>query len=418
MTCLRIRSFLFSLLILNFLLAPLWASNEEVLNDKLVTRTLGIISRHYWRRPVAREELVKGAIEGILRKLNELEKPKAGSMLAKKTMKKVKLEDLPWEERRAFNSLLPPEEYKMMTQELSGGFSGIGAVIKMDEDTGFILVQKAIKGAPSRDAGIKDGDLITTIDGKEVKGMELKDVVKMLRGPTGSTVRLVIKRGQENMDFAFPRGPVVIPNVDQRILEPGVGYLRIRAFNRRTAMACRDGVTNLKRLGARKLVLDLRDNPGGRLDAACDVSDVFLPRNMAIVSTQSEGKAPLVKKAKRRTLWQGPVVCLVNGSTASGAEIVAGAIREANVALLAGQPTFGKDSVQTVFKLPRDYALKLSTTKLLIRGPLDGPFLKPDVLLPEKKKDKQTIHLDVEEIDKDPWVKSALAMLHFKQPGH
>mgnify|MGYP001544941416 FL=1 len=407
-------SFLLLLLLGQLFSSPLQASADEIMNDRLIKRTLGIINRHYWRRPIAREELVEGAIKGILRKLNEMEKPKKGSSLAKKTKKKVKLEDLPWEERRAFNTLLAPADYKMMRQELSGGFSGIGAVIKTDEVTGYVLVQKALKGAPSRDAGIKDGDLITAVNGKVIKDLELKDIVRLLRGPTGSTVRLLIKRGEEMLNFSFARGPVVIPNVDHRILDKGMGYLRVRAFNRRTAMACRDAVTNLKRLGAKKLVFDLRDNPGGRLDAACDVSDIFLPKRTAIVSTQSEGKTPLVKRAKKRALWQGPILCLINGSTASGAEIVAGALREARVALLAGQATFGKDSVQTVFRLPRDYALKLSTTKLILRGPLDGPFLKPDVLLPEKKDDKRKIHLDVEEIDQDPWVKSAQAMLRFR----
>ena len=415
----RSRVFLVSLfLFLTFVPSAICSSAaDEVLEDRLLKRALGIISRHYWRRPVETKEIIEGAVEGILRRLNKLEKPKNLPVKENKKKKKIDKEDLPWEERRAFNSLLTPEDYKMMRQELSGGFSGIGAVIKVDDDTGYVLIQKALKGAPCRDAGMADGDLVTTINGHAVKGLELKDIVKMLRGRTGTTVRLIVKREEETLHFAFARGPIVIPNVDHRILAPGYGYMRVRAFNKRTAQACREAVIDLKRLGARKLVLDLRDNPGGRLDAACDVSDIFLKGGTDIVSTQSEGKEALVKKAKRRALWTGPVVCLVNGTTASGAEIVAGALHGSGVALLAGQQTFGKDSVQTVFKLPKSYALKLSTTKLVLRGPLEGPFLKPDVVLPVNGKKKRTIHADIEEMDKDPWVRSAQAMLRFKEPG-
>ena len=371
----------------------------RLFDDPLLQRVVSIVSSQYWKGPIDDDSLLRASIEGIVEHLNE--------------------EDAPEDRDRAdggFNRFLASDDYRLLKQDLKGGFFGIGAVIRRVDGREGILVEELLSSSPAKKAGLKAGDLILELDGRDLRSFRLREAVKVLRGPAGSEVELLVERDGVELRFSFSRGPVELPCVQERMLQGSVGYLRIRQFDKNCNGKTRLAINKLLRQGARSLILDLRANPGGRLDGACRVSDAFLPKGAPIVGVKRYGQKRVLRRSQKQALWTGPIVCLVDSKTASGAEILAGALRERDRGILLGEKTFGKDTVQTVFKLPRGQALKISTMKLFLRGPLDGGKLIPDVFLaPQGQFEGARSHRKLEEIPSDPWVKSSLALLRFEE---
>ncbi|WP_028489308.1 S41 family peptidase [Thiothrix lacustris] len=265
------------------------------------------------------------------------------------------------------SAYLDEEEFKELQVGTSGEFGGLGIEVGMED--GFVKVISPIDDTPAQKAGLQAGDLIIRLDEAPVKGMTLNDAVKLMRGKPGSTINLMIVRDGKDKPFkvAIKRDIIQVKSVKQRILESGYGYLRITSFQAKTTDALLEGIETLKKENKGKLrglVLDLRNNPGGVLNAAVGVSDAFLDSGKIVYT---EGRVPDAKMEysaqKGDVIENAPIVVLVNQGSASASEIVAGALKDHKRALIVGQKTFGKGSVQTVLQLDEKTAVKLTTAR-------------------------------------------------------
>lgn len=263
------------------------------------------------------------------------------------------------------STYLTPNEYDDLQVSTSGEFGGLG--IEVTLENGFVKVVAPIDDTPASKAGINAGDLILKIDDTFVKGLSLGEAVELLRGEVGSEVELsILSAGdQKPRTVTLKRDRILIRSVRSEVLEPGYGYLRITQFQSQSG---RDTEKALRELLDREdlhgLVLDLRNNPGGLLTSAVQVADLFLDEGL-IVYTQGRAEESRTNYAATRgDLLNGlPVVVLVNGGSASASEIVAGALQDQRRAIIVGQRSFGKGSVQTVLPLYGDRALKLTTAR-------------------------------------------------------
>ena len=266
------------------------------------------------------------------------------------------------------SAFLDNEEYDEIRISTTGNYSGVGIEVTMDD--GAVKVVSPIEGTPAARAGILAGDVITSIDDVAVEAAGLNDAINRMRGKPGTQVKVsVVRAGSEQpLDFVLERSNVQVHSVKHEMLEPGFGYVRITHFSETTGSDLTRAVNSLKSASPQGrlngLVLDLRNNPGGVLEAAVSVSDAFLDDG-AIVS--ASGRAPESRFEMDATpgdLIDGAeMVVLVNGGSASASEIVAGALKDHARATLIGRTTFGKGSVQTVMPLSDGRAIKLTTSR-------------------------------------------------------
>ncbi len=264
------------------------------------------------------------------------------------------------------SSFMTPSDYKEMQAETKGEFHGIGVEITIKD--GFPAVISPIEDTPAFKAGLKASDYIVKVDGKATKNMSLVDVVKLIRGQKGKSVILTIMREgfSTPKEYSIVRDIIAVKSVKSRMLDDGYGYIRVSGFQERTG---RDLLAALKELqnkgnGLKGLILDLRSNPGGLLDQAVDVADEFLSSGLITYTAGRGGGQKMEFSAhKKDDDYLGPLVVLVNEGSASGSEIVAGALQDTGRAILLGQKTFGKGSVQTILPLPDGSAVRLTTAK-------------------------------------------------------
>lgn len=285
-----------------------------------------------------------------------------------------------------YSQFLDAEDYAGLLISSSGHYSGVG--LELSTRDGRVLVVSPIEGTPAARAGIRSGDLILGVDGLVVDPGNVQEAVARLRGAAGSRVRLKIARAGEPaaLDFELARGDVQLHSVRARLLEPGFGYLRISQFSENTAGELREALASLGSGGGalRGLVLDLRNNPGGMLGAAVEVSDSFLDGGIIVTASGQGRDASFRHEAGAGDLLAGaPIVVMVNGGSASAAEIVAGALRDNGRALLIGSRTFGKGSVQTLIRLSSGEAIKLTTSRYFrpSGASIHGAGIMPDVVL-------------------------------------
>ncbi len=265
------------------------------------------------------------------------------------------------------SAFLDPEAFKEMRISTEGKFGGLG--VEITTEGGFIKVVAPIDDTPAHRAGVRSGDIIVMLDGVPVQDLSLGEAVERMRGPPGSEIVLTISReGEPEMfDLTLVRAIIRVSSVRGELLEDGFGYIRIASFQSGTGASLRARIQALAREneGALKgLVLDLRNNPGGVLQSAVEVSDVFLAAGV-IVSTRGRDAAEAYSfsASAEDAIGDAPVVVLVNGGSASSAEIVAGALQDHRRAIIMGTRTFGKGSVQTVIPMNNGGALKLTTAR-------------------------------------------------------
>ncbi len=265
------------------------------------------------------------------------------------------------------SAFLDAEAFQDLQIGTSGEFGGLG--IEVGLENGFIKVIAPIDDTPAQRAGIRPGDLIIRLDDTSVKGMPLADAIQRMRGKPNTSITLTIIRegAPKPLTIKLTREVIQVRSVRSRLLEPGFGYLRITQFQARTADNLRQAIQEIEQQNKgelRGMVLDLRNNPGGVLNGAVDVADNFL-EDGAIVETKGRGNgSDQVFKATPGDLLKGtPLVVLVNGGSASASEIVAGALQDHRRALILGERTFGKGSVQTILPLGNGTALKLTTAR-------------------------------------------------------
>jgi len=266
------------------------------------------------------------------------------------------------------SSYLNKEEFAEINVQTSGRFGGLG--IEVQAFNGFVRVIAPIDDTPAARAGIQPGDLIIKIDDTPVKGMSLTEAVKKMRGEPGTKIVLTVLRegAAEPLLFDMKRDVISVSSVRSRMLEPGIAYLRVTTFSTSTGKGVAEEFRKLRKTAPggvlKGMVLDLRNNPGGVLNAAVEVSDAFLEKG-AIVSIKGRvSDANREYNATPGDLLDGkPLVVLVNGGSASASEIVAGALQDQKRGLLVGSKTFGKGSVQTILPLQNDSAIKLTTAR-------------------------------------------------------
>jgi carboxyl-terminal processing protease len=262
------------------------------------------------------------------------------------------------------SALLSPERVQRLAERTSGDYTGVG--VRADVRDGVVYVIGVLPGTPAERAGVRAGDRIVEIAGEPTRGLTLEEVTRRMRGAPETPARFVVERvGVEGrIQFAVTREAVHVRSVRRvAALADGVGYLDLTTFSGSSAAEVRAGVDSLRRLGARSVVLDLRGNPGGLLDQGVGVADLFLDAGQLIARTAGRGpqvEQRYVDRAPQR--YAGvPVVVLVDGGSASAAELVAGALQDHDRAVVVGSPTFGKGSAQQVFPLAGGSALKLTT---------------------------------------------------------
>ncbi|OPY78997.1 MAG: Carboxy-terminal processing protease CtpA precursor [Syntrophorhabdus sp. PtaU1.Bin153] len=365
---------LVTIFILGFLIGAQGKKTSSVTDDKEIYQYLktfsdviDIVKKNYVE-DVKDREIIYAAIKGILESLD------------------------------AHSSFLPPDMYKDMQSETKGEFGGIGIEITIKD--GFPTVITPIEDTPAYKAGVKAGDHIIKIDGKPTKNMSLMDVVKMIRGAKGKPVILTIVREGLAIpkDFTVVRDVIVVKSVKYKMLEDDYGYIRIVQFQEKTSRDLDNALKELVRMNKGRAIkgvlLDLRNDPGGLLEQAVEVSDKFLSEGL-IVYMEGRKKEERGMKfyARKNNDYLGPLVVLVNEGSASASEIVAGALQDYKRAVVVGSKTFGKGSVQTVFPLGDGSAVRLTTAKYYTpKGrSIQAEGITPDILVDsniERGKDK------------------------------
>ncbi len=318
------------------------------------TDCLNIIEKNYVEE-VPPEKLIEGAIKGMVSVLDP------------------------------HSSYLTKEGYKEMQISTTGSFGGLGIEIGVREN--LLMVISPIEGTPAFNAGIIPGDKIVKIDGKSTVDMGLEEAVNLLRGPKGTNVTITILREklESPLDLTLTRALIHIESVKGEILEPGYGYIKVRNFQVDTADDIRKGIEKIGQI--KGLVLDLRYNPGGLLDQAVAVSDIFLSDGMIVYT---DGRKP-EEKTEYRARKDGsfddfPMVVLINGGSASAAEIVAGALQDNKRAVVVGVKSFGKASVQTIRPLNDGSALKLTVARYYTPSgrSIQATGIEPDIWVDQK----------------------------------
>ena len=284
------------------------------------------------------------------------------------------------------STYLDPEAYKELRVGTSGKFGGLGIEVGMEN--GFVKVISPIDDTPAQRAGIQTGDLIIRIDETPVKGLSLNDAVKLMRGEPGSKILLTIVRENEDrpLKISITRAVIKVNSVKSRMLEPGFGYVRISQFQSNTGENIINAVSELKKEhqpNLKGLIIDLRNNPGGVLNAAVAVSDAFLEDGLIVYTEGRVNDSEMKFKATPTDIVKGaPIVVLVNGGSASASEIVAGALQDHKRAIIMGTTTFGKGSVQTILPIPNGAALKLTTARYYTPS---GRSIQAEGIIPDIK---------------------------------
>jgi len=320
---------------------------------KLFSDVIGLVENNYVD-PVDSKELIEKAIEGMVHSLDP------------------------------HSSLLSPDDFKELQIDTQGEFTGIGVSITMKD--GFVTVISPIEGTPAYEAGIKAGDRIIKVDGKTTG--DLREAVKMIRGPKGTEVVVTIAREdvKKPIDFKIVRDIIPVESVKAIVLKPGYGYVWITNFRDNTTD---DLVSELEKLESAKiplkgLILDLRDNPGGLLNQAIEVSDLFIEKGTILsIKGRKEKNTQIYKATPNKVKRNYPIVLLINGGSASASEIVAGALQDQKRALILGTTSFGKGSVQSVEKLRDGYGLKLTIARYYTPSgrSIQAKGIQPDIVV-------------------------------------
>jgi carboxyl-terminal processing protease len=330
-------------------------ANPQYQDLQLFTDILSIVRKSYVEE-VEMKDLIHGAINGMLASLDP------------------------------HSSFMPPDMYKEMMIDTTGEFGGLGIEITIKD--GILTVVSPIEDTPAYRAGLEAGDQIIKIEDKFTKDISIMDAVKMMRGPRGSKIRITVMREsfEKPQEFTMVREIIKVKSVKSSTLEDGYAYVRIAQFQERTAddlQRALDGLRLQNDGRLRGLILDLRNNPGGLLDQAVKVSDLFLPDGLIVYTKGREEESQMKFLAHANAEDDVPMVVLINGGSASASEIVAGALQDHGRAVVMGTQSFGKGSVQTIIPLTDNSGLRLTTARYYTPNgtSIQATGITPDILV-------------------------------------
>lgn len=304
-----------------------------------------------------------------------------------------------------YTSFSEPSIAEIRRIDATGSFEGIGATVRMNEDDVLEIVE-TYTDSPAENAGLLPGDQVLEVDGQSIVGYSVFDAVTLIRGPEGSEVILTIQReGTDPFKVTIIRARLDIPIIESRMLEDNVGYVRLFDFTSPATIRLQETLEQLFDRGATSLILDLRGNPGGFLDQAIQVSDLFLDEGLILIERRSDGQELEFTSTDDGLAMEIPLVILVNGGSASASEIVAGAIQDRERGVLIGETTFGKGSVQLVHALSDGSELRVTFARWFTPNDraIHGEGLKPDIDVPLTPEDL--------EAGRDPQLERAIEYL-------
>jgi len=339
-----------------------FSANEESIYDKidLFSEVLDKVNNEYVEE-IDHSEAMDAAINGVLQSLDP------------------------------YSAYMSPEIFKEMLTETSGEFGGLGIEVGME--FGVVKVISPIDNTPAEEAGVKAGDYIVKINDIQVQGKTLTEAVELMRGPVGSTIKITVRRRnvKKAIIFNITREIIKIESVKSKIIEDTVGYIRLTSFNENSADQIKEKIKELRQnKKIEKYILDLRNNPGGLLSQAIKISDFFL-NNGEIVSTKSRKKKENRKWfARKGDIIDGKtLIVLINYGSASAAEIVAGALKDHKRAILIGEKSFGKGSVQSIIPLKNKGAIRLTISKYYLPSgkSISEVGITPDIEIAESSED-------------------------------
>jgi carboxyl-terminal processing protease len=343
------------------LLAPRATPQEPLARDsqldeqdlRLFFEVWQLVARQFDGELPSQEELIHAAISGSLDTLDD-----------------------------QFTRFIPPDAAARMRQDLQGSFEGIGAFIRMTEE-GYLEIVRPMAQHPAARAGIQPGDIITHIDGVAVQGLSLDEAIARVRGPEGTIVVLTILRADVERPFEIEveRARIEIAIVESEMLADDIGYVRLTSFTTSSSQALQQAITQLLAQNPVGLIFDLRDNPGGYLDQSVSVADLFLPQGVVLYERNIRGLDEIFNSQDGDIAEAIPLVVLVNAGSASASEIVAGAIQDRGRALLIGETTFGKGSVQQTHTLSDGSELRVTVARWYTpaNNTIDGTGITPDI---------------------------------------
>lgn len=314
-----------------------------------------------------------------------------------------------------YSTYYTKEEYESLMESSSGVYHGIGAVVSQDVKTGVITIVKPYKDGPAYKAGLLPNDIIYKVEGEEVTGEDLTEVVSKIKGKEGTKVNLTIIRDgvADPMDFTIVRKKINIPTIEYEMLKDKIGYIQITEFDEITISQFSSAVSDLEKKGMKGLVIDVRDNPGGLLNSVVDILDRLLPKGKLVVYTEDKYGKREEEVTDDSLRFNKPIAVLINGNSASASEIFAGTLQDYKMATIVGTTSFGKGIVQRVIPLTDGTAVKLTISKYFTPNGrnIHGEGIVPDVEVELDEELKQLVTIPK---DKDNQLQKAIEILKKK----
>ena len=330
------------------------AGGDSAINDKTI-RKLKLLEDYvdyyyYKSSEVSNEQQINGAYKGLLDSLGDV-----------------------------YSCYYTPEEYQSIMEQMEGVYYGIGAYVSQDVETGQSVISGVIKNTPAEAAGLMDGDIIYKVDGVEMAGLTVEEVVSHIKGEEGTKVTITLIRSGSEIEVEITRAMVSAPTVDSEMLEDGIGYLQITEFDDVTVGQFKENMASLREQGMKGLIVDLRGNPGGSVTSVCAIAEQFLPEGLVFYMEDKNGER--TEYPCSGADWDLPLVVLVNEYSASASEIFSGAVKDAGIGKLVGKKTYGKGVVQNLIPLEDGSAIKITVANYYTRNGNDINLkgIDPDV---------------------------------------
>ena len=288
-----------------------------------------------------------------------------------------------------YTEYLTKEEMQDFDADVMGNFVGIGVYLTQDLQRNVVLILAPIPGSPAEGVGIQAGDIITKIDGESYTGEQLSEASSRIKGEEGTKVKLEILRGETSLELEIIRQRVKINHVEGKVIENNIGYIKFNSFDEGCSEEFEEKLKELKEKNIQSLIIDIRNNGGGIVSEAIDIADLIVEKDSNLLITVDKNDKEEIRKAKKEPIINLPIILLTNESSASAAEILAGALKDNNKARIVGEKTYGKGVIQELLKLKDGSGLKITTNEYFTpnKNKINKVGIQPDI--EEKGEDRQ-----------------------------